>query len=82
MPVDINAYTNGLNMRPEPFDCRWTPRSNEIKETIEKEGKMALQELSQYEGTTEYRMSTFYTTERKWDQGYADQKSISAKEKV
>ena len=82
IPVDINAYTNGLNMRPEPFGCRWTPRSQEIKETIEREGKVALQELSQYEGTTEYRMSTFYTKERTWDQGYDDQKRISAKEKV
>lgn len=60
IPVDINAYTNGLNMRPELFDCRWTPRSEEIRKTIVREGRQALEELSQYEGETEYRMSTFY----------------------
>ena len=80
--VDINAYTNGLNVRPEPFDCRWTPRSKEIQETIEREGKMALQELEKYEGTTEYRLSTFYTQERTWDQGYEDEKKLGVKEKV
>lgn len=47
-------------MRPEPFECRITPRSQEIKETIEREGRQALQELSQYDGESQYRMSTFY----------------------
>ncbi|EHY53655.1 hypothetical protein HRR83_003868 [Exophiala dermatitidis] len=60
IPVDIFKYTNGLNWRPEPFQCRITPRSPEIKETIEREGRQALEELAQYDGDTEYRMSTFY----------------------
>jgi hypothetical protein len=60
IPVDINAYTNGLNMRPEPFNCRWTVRSEEIRKTIEREGKQALEELDVYSGETKYRMSTFY----------------------
>lgn len=51
---------NGLNMRPQPFECRITPRSPEIKETIEREGRQALEELAQYDGESEYRMSTFY----------------------
>ena len=59
--VDIFAYTNGLNMRPEPFDCRWTPRSQEIEATIQREGREALSELEKYEGETRYRMSTFYS---------------------
>ncbi|KIW10511.1 hypothetical protein PV08_11475 [Exophiala spinifera] len=60
IPVDIFKYTNGLNWRPEPFRCRITPRSPEVKETIEREGKQALEELSQFEGESKYRMSTFY----------------------
>nr|KAK5449212.1 hypothetical protein LTR18_002301 [Exophiala xenobiotica] len=60
IPVDIFRYTNGLNMRPEPFECRITPRSPEIQETVEREGKQALEELSQFEGESKYRMSTFY----------------------
>ncbi len=48
-------------MRPQPFECSITPRSEEIRETIEREGKQALQELEQYRGETRYRMSTFYS---------------------
>lgn len=47
-------------MRPQPFECRFTPRSPEIKETIEREGRQALEELSQFEGESQYRLSTFY----------------------
>ena len=52
---------NGLNMRPQPFECDITPRSEEIRQTIEREGRIALQELEQYRGETKYRMSTFYS---------------------
>ncbi|KAL3496323.1 cytochrome P450 [Aspergillus germanicus] len=61
--LDIFDYSNGLNMRPNPFKCRITPRSDEIRATIEREGLQALQDLAQYEGETKYRMSTFYATE-------------------
>ncbi|TKX21227.1 cytochrome P450 monooxygenase-like protein 38 [Elsinoe australis] len=60
IPVDIFNYTNGLNMRPQPFECQFIPRSNEIKETIIRENRQALEELSIYDGETAYRMSTFY----------------------
>lgn len=50
-------------MRPQVFDCRITPRSPEIKETIEREGKQALEELAQYDGESKYRASTFYLQE-------------------
>ncbi|OQE26419.1 hypothetical protein PENSTE_c005G02044 [Penicillium steckii] len=63
VPVDIFDYTNGLNMRPNPFECRITSRNAEIHATIEREGRQALQDLSQYDGTTEYRMSTYYAEE-------------------
>ncbi|KAI0195410.1 cytochrome P450 [Astrocystis sublimbata] len=58
--VDIFNYTNGLNMRPLPFECNIMPRSQEIQKTIEREGAQALEELDQYRGETKYRMSTFY----------------------
>ncbi|KAK6842968.1 hypothetical protein PG995_001982 [Apiospora arundinis] len=58
--VDINDYTNGLNWRPQPFECSITPRSAEIGETIKREGRQAREELEQYRGETKYRMSTFY----------------------
>jgi hypothetical protein len=58
--ADLFCHRNGLNMRPEPFECRITPRSPEIQETVEREGKQALEELSQFEGESKYRMSTFY----------------------
>ncbi|KAL8380741.1 hypothetical protein RB595_005156 [Gaeumannomyces hyphopodioides] len=60
IPVDIFAFTNGLNMRPQPFECDITPRSEEIRATIEREGEEALMELSPLEGESKYRMSTFY----------------------
>lgn len=75
IPVDINAYTNGLNMRPQPFDCRWTVRSEEIRRTIEREGKQALEELDVYTGETKYRMSTFYKQDR-WE----DRKNVDVAE--
>ncbi|EJT98951.1 cytochrome P450 [Dacryopinax primogenitus] len=60
VPVDIFAYTNGLNMRPRPFACRIQPRTETHRQTIEREGLQALEDLSVYEGETRYRMSTFY----------------------
>ncbi|KAI1336251.1 cytochrome P450 [Xylariaceae sp. FL0016] len=59
--VDIFNYTNGLNMRPQPFECSITPRSEQHRQTMEMEGERALQDLEQYRGETKYRMSTFYT---------------------
>jgi hypothetical protein len=48
-------------MRPQPFKARFTPRNEEIRQTIIREGEQALADLAQYEGETKYRMSTFYT---------------------
>ncbi|KAF2005631.1 cytochrome P450 [Amniculicola lignicola CBS 123094] len=58
--VDIFDYTNGLNWRPEPFKVKITPRCEEIRRTIVKEGDQALADLQKFEGETKYRMSTFY----------------------
>jgi len=62
IPVNIFSYTNGLNTRPQPFQCQITPRSDEIRKTIEREGAEALTRLSRYNGEAKYRMSTFYQT--------------------
>ncbi|OCL15379.1 cytochrome P450 [Glonium stellatum] len=60
IPVDIFNYTNGLNMRPQLFKVKISPRNEEIRRTIELEGKQALEDLAVYEGETQYRLSTFY----------------------
>ncbi|KZO99710.1 putative cytochrome P450 [Calocera viscosa TUFC12733] len=65
VPVDIFDYTNGLNMRPRPFKCRIEPRSAAHRQTIEREGLQALEDLAVYEGETRYRMSTFYQKSEK-----------------
>ena len=65
--VDINAYTNGLNMRPEPFPARFTVRSEEIRRTVAREGQGALGELEVYRGESKYRMSTFYQ-QQQWEE--------------
>lgn len=52
-------YSNGLNWRPRPFECSIKPRSEEIRQTIDREGKQALADLEMFSGETKYRMSTF-----------------------
>ncbi|KAH9216523.1 putative cytochrome P450 [Leptodontidium sp. 2 PMI_412] len=59
IPVDIFDYTDGLNIRPNLFKCRITPRSGEIKRTIEREGRQATEDLSVYNGETKFRISTY-----------------------
>lgn len=59
-------------MRPRPFECSITPRSEEIRQTIEREGLQALADLEQYRGETEYRMSTFYKKNKKAMDLYGD----------
>ena len=62
--VDADCDRNGLNMRPQPFKCSITHRSEEIKQTIIREGEQALDELSVYDGETKYMMSQFYEKPR------------------
>ena len=47
-------------MRPQAFACSITPRTEQIRETIKREGRQAVDELEQYRGETQYRMSTFF----------------------
>ena len=57
-------HSNGLNMRPEPFKCSIEPRSEEIRQTIEREARQAEDDLSVYDGESKYRMSEFYKVQR------------------
>jgi hypothetical protein len=52
--------SNGLNMRPQPFEVSIKPRDEQVRRTIVHEGQQALADLAPYEGETKYRMSTFY----------------------
>lgn len=63
--IDIFAFTNGLNMRPQPFKCSILPRTPEIQETLEREGQQALIDLKPLDGESKYRMSTFYQEQKK-----------------
>jgi cytochrome P450 len=63
--VDIFAFTNGLNMRPQPFQCEIVPRSDEIKGAIIREGEQALEDLRVHDGESRYRMSTFYQQQKR-----------------
>ena len=47
-------------MRPQEFQARFIPRSAEIRETMEREARLALQDLEQDDGEAKYRMSEFY----------------------
>lgn len=63
--VDIFAFTHGLNMRPQPFPCDITPRGEEVRETMIKEGRQALADLKIHDGESQYRMSTFYQQQKR-----------------
>ncbi|KAK3492970.1 cytochrome P450 [Neurospora hispaniola] len=63
--VDIFAYTNGLNMRPQPFRCEIVPRSEEIRKMVVREGEQALRDLNVFDGESRYRMSTFYQQKKR-----------------
>jgi cytochrome P450 len=63
--VDIFAFTNGLNMRPQPFNCEIVPRSEETRQAIRAEGEQALEDLRAHAGESRYKMSTFYLEKKK-----------------
>lgn len=49
IPVDINAYTNGFNSLPLPFDISITARSPAHAKVIEREFEEASEEFKIYE---------------------------------
>ena len=57
------SISNGLNMRPQPFKVNIVPRNEPIRQAIIGEGEQALRDLAEFEGETQYRMSTFHKRE-------------------
>jgi cytochrome P450 len=49
--VDINAYTDGFNSKPLPFQCRLEPRGKKYVEIMKREYEDALEALQKYEPT-------------------------------
>jgi hypothetical protein len=58
--VDIFAYTDGENMRPQPFKARFIPRNEEIRRTLEREAREAEARLSKWNGTTKVDVRDFF----------------------
>lgn len=54
--MDIFAYTNGENIRPEPFPAIFEPRSKEMQEILYKEADRARKALNVYDGQTKLTM--------------------------
>ena len=54
--VNIFAYGESENMRPEPFRARFIPRTDKHREYILREAEGAEEFLRQYEGDTKVRM--------------------------
>jgi hypothetical protein len=50
--LDIFAYTDSENMRPEPFKARFTPRSEKHAQIVLDEAAKAREELRIYDGET------------------------------
>jgi hypothetical protein len=57
--LDIFAYTDGENTRPQPFRARFTPRSDKIRDIIVEEAKAAREDLKIYDGETFLRVEDF-----------------------
>lgn len=54
--LDIFAYTNSENMRPEPFRVRFIPRSDAVKNLLLDEAGEAREVLRIYDGETRVTM--------------------------
>lgn len=55
----LTCDRSGSNWRPQPFKVKFTPRGEEVKQTIVREGEQALKDLAEYERETKYTFSTF-----------------------
>ncbi|KAL2825820.1 cytochrome P450 [Aspergillus cavernicola] len=55
-PLDILAYTESENQRPEPFRARFTPRSDKIRQLLLDEAAEARESLRIYDGETKITM--------------------------
>ena len=51
IPVDIEAFTSGFNMKPLPFHCRIEPRGTKYVDIMRREFEEAMERLQPYEPT-------------------------------
>ncbi|KAK6369737.1 hypothetical protein LTS17_009187 [Exophiala oligosperma] len=56
--LDIFAYSRSENMRPEPFQARFVPRTGRIAEVLRHEAEQAQQDLLPYGGETKVSLSS------------------------
>lgn len=56
MKLDIFAYTESENMRPEPFRARFIPRTDTIRRLVLEEAGVAREALRKYDGETRLTM--------------------------
>jgi hypothetical protein len=54
--LDIFAYTESENMRPEPFKARFIPRTERIHKLLIEEASVAREALRKYDGETSLTM--------------------------
>jgi hypothetical protein len=54
--LDIFAYTNSENTRPEPFQVQFIPRTDAIKKLLLDEAAEAREALRTYDGETRVTM--------------------------
>ena len=57
--VDTFAYTNGENMRPQPFEAIFEPRTPQIRELLLSEYEVSRERLRQYDGDTKVKIENY-----------------------
>ena len=60
IPVDIFAYTDGENMRPQPFRARFLPRNERVLRALEREAAEAKDRLKRWDGETKVNIKDFF----------------------
>jgi hypothetical protein len=58
--VDIFAYTDGENMRPQAFRARFIPRNERVLKALEREAQQAKDRLRRWEGETKVNIKDFF----------------------
>jgi hypothetical protein len=58
--VDIFAYTDGENMRPQPFQARFIPRNERVLKALERESLEAKDRLRRWDGETKVNIKDFF----------------------
>ena len=59
--MDIFAFTESENMRPEPFRVRFIPRSEMHRDVVVRQAQAAREFLSQFDGESQVQVPEFQT---------------------